>query len=433
MSNASKSFGRRAALRGLGGAMVGLPWLEYFAAREAKAGGELPKRIVFLTTGNGTDPNAHWPTGGETDFVLSSILSPLEPYKGNLLVLRGVDNLAAMATGINGHTDSVRCMLTGRIGNNFDNTDYTAGGGISVDQFIAEDVGATRPFKSLEFMTDYIYAHPTNYVSFYGAGQPVPFEDEPALLFDRVFSEFSMPADDPAVVAKRENRVSVLHRTYEQYGALSSRLGAADRARLDAHLQKVKDLEQRLDAGSGLSCEIPEEPTMPGQGGDPEMGLDVLVHALACDLTRVASVRYTYWDTYPQFGVVGSYHDDYLHYVTQSASAAATVQAVKNFQCQRVASFIDRLAAIPEGDGTLLDNTLVVWADEFCHGYRHSHDEVPYVLVSGSNRFFEMGRYLHFQQPVSNNRLWNALIAAMDAEGAGTFGDPQFDNTPLAL
>lgn len=217
----------------------------------------------------------------------------------------------------------------------------------------------------------------------------------------------------------------------QQYGALSSRLGSEDRARLGAHLEKVKALEQRLDAGSGLSCEIPEEPQMAGQGGDPEMGLDVLVHALACDLTRVASVRYTYWDSYP--GVVGSYHDDHLHYVTQTPEAAATVQMVKQSQCQRIASFIDRLAAVQEGGGTLLDNTLVVWADEFCHGYSHAHHEVPYVLVSGSNRFFEMGRYLHLPQSVSNNRLWNSLIGAMDADGAGTFGDPQFDNTPLAL
>jgi hypothetical protein len=227
---------------------------------------------------------------------------------------------------------------------------------------------------------------------------------------------------------KRDNRRSVLHSVYDQYASLNAKLGAADRLRLEAHLDKVKDLEARLEDMGGLSCDIPAAPT----DNDSALGLDVLVHALACDLTRVATVRFCFWDSYPDLGVVGSYHDDYLHFVTQDAGAAAMVQTVKNWQCQQIAAFVDRLAAIPEGTGTLFDNTLVVWADEFCHGYAHAHDEVPYVLMCGSDRFFEMGRYLQLGG-VSNNRLWNALVAAMDAAGAGTFGDAQFDNTPLVL
>lgn len=429
-----RTYGRRAMLRGLGGTIVGLPFLDYFAAREAHAA-ELPKRIVFLTTPNGTDPAAHWPTGGETDYTLSNILSPLEPYRDRLLVLRGVDNLAAQNTGINGHTDTVRCMLTGRVASNFTNDDYTAGGGISVDQFIANDIGTSTAFKSLEYVSAYIYEHPTNYVSFYGASQPVPFEDEPLKLFDRVFADFSAPQDDPAVLEKKANRTSVLHAVYDQYSTLNPRLGAADRLRLEAHLDKVKDLEQRLTDLGGVMCTPPAEPAdAPAGQVDPELGLDLVVHALACDLTRVATVRLEYWDSYPQFTDPGSsYHDDYLHHVTQDVDAAAVVQQVKSYQCQQIAAFIDRLAAIPEGTGTLFDNTLVVWADEFCHGYAHAHNEVPYVLASGSDRFFPMGRYLQYPSAVSNNRLWNALIGAMDAAGAGTFGDPQFDNTPLPL
>jgi hypothetical protein len=425
----TRSYGRRALLRGLGGTIVGLPFLDHFAPREAHAA-ELPKRILFLTTPNGTDPNAHWPTGGETDYTLSSILSPLEPYRDRLLVLRGVDNLAAQNTGINGHTDTVRCMLTGRVASNFTNDDYTAGGGISVDQFIANDIGATTAFKSLEYVTSYIYEHAANYVSFYGPSQPVPFEDEPTKLWDRVFADFDVPADDPALLEKKANRKSVLHAVYDEYSALNPKLGVADRMRLEAHLDKVKDLEARLDDAAGLSCEAPPQP--PAEV-DPELGLDVLVHALACDLTRVATVRLDFWDSYDFLGITGSYHDDYLHFVTQDPAKAAVVQQVKNYQCDQVRQIIDRLVAIPEGTGTLFDNTLVEWCDEFCHGYAHGHNEVPYVLASGSDRFFEMGRYLQHPNGVSNNRLWNALIGAMDAGGAGTFGDPVFDNTPLAL
>lgn len=431
MNHNPRKLGRRAALRGLGGAVVGLPMLDYFAPREAWAG-ELPKRIVFLMTPNGTDPNAHWPTGGVNDFQLSTILSPLDAYRDRMLVLRGVDNLAAMATGINGHTDAVRCMLTGRIASNFDNVDYTAGGGISVDQFIANDIGTTT-FKSLEYVRDYIYEHPTNYTSFYGASQPVPYEDEPAKLFDRVFSDFTVPADDPELIARRENRLSVLHSVYSQYSEINGRLGVADRMRLEQHLDKVKDLETRLEQAGGLSCTTPEDRPAEGQQGNSDDGFDILAHALSCDLTRVVSARMTFWDSYGHLGVQGSYHDDHLHQVLSNPAAAATVEMVKQWQCQRVADFIDRLTAIPEGDGTLFDNTLVVWIDEFCHGYSHSHNEVPYIMMSGSDRFFEMGRYLQYGNPVSSNRVLNALIAAMGAQGAGTFGDAQFDNTPLDL
>jgi hypothetical protein len=246
-------------------------------------------------------------------------------------------------------------------------------------------------FKSLEYVTSYIYAHPPNYTSFYGASQPAPFEDEPDKLFDRVFGDFD-PQDSPAAAALRADRQSVLHSVYAEYKALDARLGKADRERLAAHLDQVKDLEQKVLAQANAACTVPAKPA----ANDSDAGLDVLVHDLACD---------------PQ--------------------AAAAVDQVKTYQAGLVKNLVDKLAAIPEGSGTLFDNTLVVWADEFCHGYAHAHNEVPYVLLCGSDRFFEMGRYLHYQQAVSNNRLWNSLIAAMDADGAGDFGDPQFDNTPL--
>jgi hypothetical protein len=416
---------RRAVLGGLGGALVGLPLLEHFAGREAEAA-LAPKRIVFVTTPNGTNPATHWPTGSGSSFSLSPLLAPLADYQDRMVVLRGVDNLAAKATGLNGHTDTVRCMLTGRKASNQDPGDYTAAGGISVDQHIANDVGADTVFKSLEYVTSYIYAHPPNYSSFYGANQPAPFEDEPDKLFDRVFGELD-PQDSAAADALRADRQSVLHGVYAEYKALDARLGKADRERLAAHLDQVKDLEQKVLAQANAACALPPKP----DSADSDAGLDVLAHALACDLTRVASVRLCFWDSYAFLGLPGSYHDDYLHHVTSDPQAAAAVDQVKTYQAGLVKGLIDKLAAIPEGSGTLFDNTLVVWADEFCHGYAHAHHEVPYVLFCGSDRFFEMGRYLHYATAVSNNRLWNSLVAAMGATGAGDFGDPQYDNTPL--
>jgi hypothetical protein len=423
------AWSRRSVLRGLGGALVGLPMLEALEPGFAEAQ-TAPKRLVIVTTPNGTNPATHWPSGTTKNFTLSPILSPLAAYKDNLVVLRGVDNRAASATGINGHTDTVRCMLTGRAASNNSNDDYTAAGGVSVDQHIANEIGADTAFKSLEYVTSYIYEHPPNYCSFYGANQPAPFEDEPAELFKRVFGEFTAPADDPAAIARREDNQSVLHAVYDNYKAVDKRLGAADRARLAAHLQMVEDLEQKLLKGVSAECVVPEAPV--DDENDADVGIDILVHALACDLTRVATIRTNFWDSYSQFGVTGSYHDDYLHNVTSDPDAAQMVDQVKTYQAGQVAAILDKLAAVSEGTGTLLDSTLVLWVDEFCHGYAHAHNEVPYVLVSGADRFFEMGRSIHYTSAVSTNQLLNSLIQVMGASGAGQFGDPEFDNTPLS-
>ena len=419
-TNPARGLGRRALLVGAGGVCVGLPFL---GGRSHAADATVPKRIVFLVSDNGTNPEAHWPTGSEHDFSLGQIMQPLEPWADRLIVARGVDNQAAMATGINGHTDAVRCMFTGRIAANFDNVDYTAAGGISIDQFIANRVGQDTMFPSLEFLYGYGY---TNFTSFYDANQPVPFELEPQALWDRVFAGVEAPDEpDPALLELKADRKSVLDAVADQYATVSGRLGSVDRQRLDLHLEMVRDLERRItESGVSSACVVPERPT----GYDDTVGMDLIAYALSCDLTRVATIGWSeVGEGFP--GVNGSYHDDYLHLVYDSADAQAIVNSVKTWQCEQIAYFVDKLASIPEGDGTVLDNTLIVWADEFCHGYSHEHREVPYVLVSGSDTFFSMGRYLEFASPRSNNELWIALAHAFGIDEP--FGDPQFGDAPL--
>jgi len=346
-----KPISRRTVLRGLGSAMIALPFLEYFHQEARAATYTAPKRLLFLTTPNGTNPATHWPTGSGSSFSLSPILSPLQAYQNNMVVLRGVDNLAAKATGINGHTDAVRCMLTGRKASNTSNTDYTAAGGISVDQHIAKDVGKGTLFKSLEYVADYIYAHAPNYCSFYDANQPAPFEDEPNELFKRVFGNFSTSPEDPAAIARRADRQSVLNAVYENYGVLNGHLGSADKQRLDAHLTRVHELEQKLMTDVGPTCVVPAAPGADEKSAD--VGIDILFSALACDLTRVATIRTQFWDSYSNLGVTGSYHDDYLHHVTDDPNAAAMVDQVKTLQATNIAKIVDKLVAIPDGAGTL--------------------------------------------------------------------------------
>ena len=425
-------FKRRMFLRGLGGAALGLPFLDSLARTSSTAQAqtsEFPKRLIFLVTNNGTNPETHWPTGNGSDFSLGPIMAPLQTYKNNMVVLRGVDNQAAMATRFNGHADAIRCMLTGRTATRGPDgqfvRDEATGGGISIDQFVAQQIGETSVVQSLEYEQSYQYDKPTNYVSFYGQNSPVPFEDEADKLFRRVFGEREVDVSDADRLARVADQRSVLDAVLAQYGQLQRRVSSADRRRLARHADTLRSLERRLGAGAAAICVPPSQPT---DKRDWEAGLDVVAHAFACDLTRVATVKLRQDSS--GLGVVGSYHDDYLHHVTRDPEAARIVTAVKTRLSQRVAEFIERLRNLPEGEGSVFDNTLVVWADEFCHGYQHRHHEVPYVLLSGSNRFTEMGRYIHYTAPVSNNRLWLSIRDMLGA--SGDFGDPEFGSTPLA-
>jgi hypothetical protein len=347
-----------------------------------------------------------------------------------MIIMRGVDNEAAMATGINGHTDAIRCMFTGRVAANQANDDYTAGGGISIDQHIANTIGADTMFKSLEFERGVYASTWPNWTSFYGAGQPVPFESDAQKFWDRIFAGVSEPsAPDPELVQLQADRKSVLDAVQQQYGALRRRVSSADQQRLDAHLEMVRDLERRIaDSDLSSACIVPERPATNTMENDSLDGIDIVAYALSCDLTRVATIAWRH-SGYPHLGVTGSYHDDWLHHVHQDPQAQTIVNTVKTWECEQVLYVLDKLASIPEGTGTLLDNTLVVWSDEFCHGYSHQHHEVPYVLLSGSDNFFEMGRYLQYATPRSNNELWIAIAEAMGVDGP--FGDPQFGSTPL--
>ncbi|MEM6989850.1 MAG: DUF1552 domain-containing protein [Myxococcota bacterium] len=439
MSRRSSHVSRRAVLSGLGSITVGLPLLESMGhaaggLRHGGApqhGGLPPKRVVFFVTKNGFDPATVWPTGSEYNFSLGEMMQPLEPYKDRMILFRGIDNMAAMATGVNGHTDGIRCMLTGRAAANNENSDYTAGGGISLDQFIANQISDGVKLKSVELQTGAWSTTYPNWTSFAAAGQPVPFEHEPDVLWDRIFAKVNPSGGpDPAMLQLKANRKSVLDAVMEQYTTVNAGLSTADQARLATHLEMVRELEMRIaNTQPPQNCTVPTQPPSDANHqGDDDVGTDIIAHALGCDLVRVATFAIRN-SGYGFLGVTGSYHDDHLHNVVGSASAQQIVKTVKHWECQRLVNFLDRLASIPEGTGTVLDNTLVVWTDEFCHGYSHQHHEVPYTLISGSDRFFPMGRYIEYASPRANNELWLSVRDAMGAVGA--FGDPQFGNAPL--
>jgi len=423
---------RRRFLQGIGAAGALLPFLPPLSRELAAAPGDGPRRIVLLFTANGTLHENWVPSGTETDFTLGPILSPLEPYKDRMIVL---DGLSTSRDGPgDGHQKGMGILWTGHTllaGGEFPGGDGGSagwGGGISVDQHIANTVGVETAYKSLEFGVQTGGANIWSRMCYSGGNQPIAPEDSPSAMFDRLFADFDLDATELAKLkARRQSVIDVvkgdLDRLVLDHGS------AADRLKLEAHLSSIGAIEQRINS------EVPAcEPPTPFGGLDegandnfPEVArrqMDLLAMAFGCDLTRVASLqlsRSVSQTRFPWAGVPDAHHD-LSHLGDGDGSMVSKITAINTWYAEQVKYLMDALAAIPEGDGTVLDNTLIVWGNELSRGNSHGNEPVPFVLLGGAGGALEMGRFLQYDG-TRHNRLLVSLCHAMGLTDQQTFGD----------
>ena len=433
-----RRLSRRTLLRGAGGVAIALPFLGAMSDRAHAT--PFPKRFVVFFSGLGTVKPAWVPTGTETDFVLGEILSPLAPYQQKLLVLEGLDMESSYHGPGDAHQQGIGHALTGtelQEGTLFpysgDATNTVGwGGGISVDQYLAQQIGQKTRFPSLELGVQVQASNVSSRMSYLGAGQPVPPEDDPRAVFDRVFSD--LITDPVALARRRVQRRRVLDAITEDHHALVRRLGGNDRTKLEHHLEALHEIDKRLDAPGllGGACAMPS----PGDVTDiyandsfPEIGklqMDLLVMALACDLTRVGSLQWTTTQTGKVFTWLGQSeaHHQLSHSNPTDPENQAKLIAISKWHAEQMAYLLSRMEAVPEGTGTLLDNTLVLWCTDISVGQSHSRRDMPYVLAGGAGGALQTGRYLKYQGDPHND----LLVAICNAMGVGveTFGNPAY-------
>jgi hypothetical protein len=451
-----KTLNRRTFLRGLGGVAIGLPLLNAMGcgrgggggaprARKTAALGEAPKRFVVFFSANGTIPENWRPTGTETAFALSTILAPLEPHKDQLVIIDGVDMESSNHGPGDGHQKGMGHMLTGI--ELLEGTEFTGGngelvgwgGGISVDQAIANQIGGTTRFRSLELGVQVSGASVWSRMSYLGADQPIPPEDSPYSTFDRVFGDLG--ADPLGLAELRAKRHSVLDTVQDDYTALSSRLGNEDRVKVEAHLAAIRDIELRLDNGAeiGGSCAIPSVDggiDLDANDNFPLVGrmqMDLLVMALACDLTRVASLQWSNSVSNKRFTWLGipDGHHDLSHLGDSDTVAIQKITDINRWYSEQFGYLLQKMKEIPEGEGTMLDNTLVIWCNELGKGNSHTRMNAPFVLAGGAGGALRTGRFLQYGGTVPHNDL---LVSCMNAMGVDvdTFGNPAYCTGPLA-
>lgn len=438
MSAYRRRLSRRALLRGAGGVALALPFLD--AMSRSASADVFPKRFVVFFTGLGTVKDAWVPTGTETDFVLGEVLAPLAPFQDKLLVLEGLDMESAHHGPGDPHQLGIGHALTGTELQEGDLFPYACnpnakvgwGGGISLDQFLATQLGATTRFGSLEFGVQVMNASVSSRISYLGPGQPVPPEDNPRTAFERIFTDL---ASDPESLARRRaHRRQVLDLVMDDFRELNGKLGAADRQKLDNHLTAVEEIEKRLDAPGvvGGSCTIPvigEPPEPLANDNYPEIGrlqMDLLAQALACDLTRVASLQWSSTLVGKVFTWLGQNetHHQLSHSSASDQSRRQQLIDIGKWHSEQLAYLMGKLAAVPEGTGTLLDNTVILWCTDIAVGQTHARRDMPYVLAGGAGGALQTGRYLRYQGN-SHNDLLVAIANAMDV-GITTFGNPAY-------
>lgn len=435
---------RRNFLRGLGATTVALPLLPSLNA--SAQSGEFPKRLLIFFSANGTMPNRWRPSGTETNWTIGAndILTPLESHKADLIVMEGVDMVSTRFGIGDGHQKGMAHMLTGTEllpgpfpgGGDAGNAGYA--GGISIDQYIANEVHAGQKFSSLELGVQ--CGNPNNWsrMSYSGPDQPVAPRTNPYDAFDAIFGDLS--ADPFGVERLRLKRQSVLDHVTGDLTRLQTKVGARDKARIEEHATSIRDIEQRLLAGNefGIACEAPN---MGGQidpnandnfGAVGDLMIDLAVMSFACNLTPVASIQFSRSVSNVHFGFAGidSRHHDLSHEGDDNTTAVEQIVQINRWYATKFARVLERMKAIPEGNGTMLDNTAVIWVNELGKGNSHTRNDMPFIIGGSCGGYFNTGRYLNYSDDPHNNLLVS-LANAMGVQ-TNTFGNPDYCSGPLA-
>lgn len=435
-----KAVTRRALLRGAGGVVVGLPFLELFSGgSRAQAA---PKRFVVMFTAAGCVYDRWKPTGSGEAFELSESLAALAPRKSDLVVLGGVSLRSAIQeyNGFNGHDRGMGSMMSsehialgpGGLGDNGVVVDGSAGG-ITIDQTIANAIGQGTLFRSLELGVE-ANTNPgmplSQVTSYRGPFQPNYPRNSPEAAFSEVFGAGVGGAE---VAKLHVQRRSVLDAVADDYGRLLKRVGADDKARLDAHLTAIRDLETRLEMQDEalVGCDVPDFPSGTSFPKVGEYHTDLLVRSLSCDLTRVGTLQWSTAQSGTTFTWLGHsvFHHQLSHDAGMQASARDKLVEIHNWYSLQLLHLMDAMAAVDEGERTLLENTVILWINEIGNPWDHTYENTPIVLAGQGGGALTTGRFLE-TNGASHADVFVSLQQLFGVE-SDVFGNPEFCDGPL--
>jgi len=434
-----KHLSRRTLLRGLGTA-VALPVLDAMTPALASAGrigGGAPRRMVFVYVPNGVIMDGWTPAVTGRNFEFLRILKPLEPFRQKLLLLSGLTHNTgrALGDGPGDHARAAASFLTGVHPKKTAGADISLG--LSVDQVAAQAIGGKTRFASLELSLEggrqagncdsgYSCAYSNN-LSWRSATTPNPPEINPRLVFERLFGDFDPSESAEARARRKLYNQSILDFVAEDTERLKKELGATDRRKLDEYLTAVREIETRI-------ARAEQQDRLVNPGMDKPLGVpvdyaeyarlmfDLLATAMQSDLTRVATfmmAREGSNRTYREIGVSDGHHG--LTHHRNNEEWIEQIRQINRYHCEQFAYFISRLDSLRDGDGTVLENSMVVYGSGISDGNRHTHHELPVVLAGRAGGALRGGLHLRYAKETPMTNLYLSMLerAGLPAESLG--------------
>lgn len=431
---------RRNFIRRLGISAAAAPFVAGLPSLRGEIKSPRKQRLIIMFSPNGIVPPNFWPEEEGENFALKRILAPLEPWKNQLLVLKGISN-KVRGDG-DSHMRGMSCLLTGIElfpGNIQGGSDTPAGwaSGISIDQelknfFQSKEETRTR-FGSLEFGVAVPHrADPWTRMSYAGPNKPVAPVDDPYQMFEKLYGRMK----------DKDSLKSILDDVREDFRTISARVSSQDKRMLDEHLAFVREMEKELQSNQqeSLDHKVPEveQGVLNENDNIPRlsrMQIELLVNSFINDHARVATLQFTnsVGNAHMKWLGINEGHHTLSHDPDLNDVSQEKLTKINEWFCGELAYLTRKLAENPEpgAEGTLLDNTLIVWTNELGKGNSHTLDNIPFVLL-GNGCGFKMGRSLKFEK-AAHNRLWISIAHAMGHQ-ISSFGNPKLcEGGPLGL
>ena len=427
-----KHLARRTFLRGAGAALA-LPFLDSMVPAFGSPLAQPVTRMGFMYVPNGIISKNWLPTTTGANFEFNSTMKPLEAFRDQVVVLSNLAQINGRSFGDGGgdHARAGATWLTGVHPKKTEGADIHSG--ISADQVAARSLGAKTQFSSLEIGVEapslaggcdsgYSCAY-TNTTSWRSPTTPNPMEVNPRVLFERLFGDGD--STDPAArMASLQERSSILDFVKGGVDRLETKIGAGDRAKLSEYLDAVRDIERRIQRAEEQNATM-KIPVMNRPAAAPEefvdharLMMDLMVVAWQTDMTRVTTfmlAREGSNRSYREIGVADGHHSC-THHQNDPEKIAKTVK-INEHHVRQFAYLVNKLKSTPDGDGTLLDHSMILYGSSISDGNQHTHTELPLVLVGGASGQIKGNRVVVAPKETPMNNL---LLSMLDKVGVPT-------------
>jgi hypothetical protein len=432
-----RNLPRRTFLRGMGTA-VALPFLDAMTPALAKpAAGKAPVRMAFVYVPNGMDMR-HWDMDYEGKLgILPQTLAPLEPHKNDILVLGNLTHNTGRAL-LDGAGDHGRCCGSYLTGVQVKKSVSDIRAAVSMDQLVADQIGKQTRFASLEVGLEdgrqagdcdsgYSCAY-TNNLAWRSETQPLPPILDPRALFERLFGDGAELSPE-ARTQRRINRRSILDFITEDTRALHGNLGPTDQRKLDEYLSSIRQIEEQLKRAEQENAQV--DPGMEKPYGIPSdfaehfrLMTDMITVAFQADLTRVVTFLVTREGTsraYREIGIPDGHHP--LTHHQNVREQMDKVAKINQYQMEQFSQWVTKLKSAQEGNGSLLDNSMIVYGAGLSDGNRHTHHDLPTLIAGhGGDNYIKTGRKVVYRKETP---MCNLFLTMMDRMGTKMdhFGD----------